>query len=93
MSGNRPHGRARDFIRSKGAPQHVAEILKGISKDPNKANLMSLSGSLGSYVRKGHIFTKPAPNTFGLIELEKIGEIKIGIDPIIAMESLQKANY
>lgn len=85
--------RARDFIRLKGTPQHVSEILKGINKEPNKANRVSLSGSLGGYVRKGHIFTKPAPNTFGLIELEKADEIKIATDPIIAMESLQKANY
>lgn len=85
--------RARDFIRTRGCPLHVSEILKGINKDPNKANRVSLSGSLGSYVRKGNIFTKPAPNTFGLIELEKNEEAKTESDPIIAMESLQKANY
>jgi hypothetical protein len=84
--------KARDFIRSKGCPQHVSEILKGINKDPNKANKVSLSGSLGNYVRKGNIFTKPAPNTFGLIELDKTEE-KTETDPITAMESLQKANY
>lgn len=84
--------RARDFIRSKGRPQHVSEILKGINKDLNHANKISLSGSLGGYVRKGNIFTKTAPNTFGLIEFEKTEE-KMETDPILAIEGLQKANY
>ena len=84
---------ARDFIKSKGEPQHVTDILKGINKEVNKPNKISLSGSLGGYVRRGIIFTKPAPNTFGLIEFEKAEESKPEIDPLIAMESLQKANY
>ena len=69
--------KARDFIKAQGQPQHVGEILKGIGKEVNKANKISLSGSLGSYVRKGRIFTKPTPNTFGLLEIENIasGEI------------------
>lgn len=67
---------ARDFIKSKGQPAHVADILKGIGKEVNKANKISLSGSLGGYARKGVIFTKPAPNTFGLIEFENGGENK-----------------
>jgi TolA-binding protein len=85
--------RARDFIKSKGCPQHVNDILKGINKEPNNANKTSLSGSLGGYVRKGVIFTKPAPNTFGLIELENDKEPKIETDPMVTLESLQKATY
>lgn len=85
--------KAKDFIKTKGQPQHVDEILKGIGKESNKSNKISLSGSLGSYVRKGIIFTKPAPNTFGLIEFENGGESIISTDPIIAMESLSKSNY
>lgn len=68
--------KARDFIKIHGCPQHVTEILKGLGKEVNKANRISLSGSLGSYVRKGIIFTKPDPNTFGLIEMENTGENK-----------------
>jgi hypothetical protein len=68
--------RARDFIKVHGRPQHVADILKGLGKEVNKPNRISLSGSLGGYARKGFIFTKPAPNTFGLIELENGGENK-----------------
>jgi hypothetical protein len=85
--------RARDFIKTHGRPQHVADIIKGIGKEVNKANKISLSGSLGSYVRKGIIFTKPAPNTFSLIELENGGEPKTETDPLVVLESLQKATY
>lgn len=84
---------ARDFIKAKGCPQHVNDILKGINKEPNKSNKTSLSGSLGGYVRKGVIFTKPAPNTFGLLELENGGDQKSETDPLVALESLQKATY
>jgi hypothetical protein len=66
--------KVRDFIKKVGQPSHVNAILEGIGKDINKSNKISLSGSLGSYVRKGVIFTKPAPNTFGLIELESGAE-------------------
>jgi hypothetical protein len=68
--------RARDFIKVHGRPQHVTDILKGLGKEVNKPNKISLSGSLGGYARKGVIFTKPAPNTFGLIEFENGGENK-----------------
>ena len=68
--------RARDFIKVHGRPQHVTDILKGLGKEVNKPNRISLSGSLSGYARKGAIFTKPAPNTFGLIELENGGENK-----------------
>jgi hypothetical protein len=87
--------RARDFIKERGQPQHVNEILKGIGKEANKANKTSLSGSLGGYVRKGIIFTKPAPNTFGLIEMENENgaEPKVEVDALATIESLTKATY
>jgi hypothetical protein len=66
--------KARDFLRAHGRPQHIVEILKGLGKEPNKSNRISLSGSLGGYARKGLIFTKPEPNTFGLIEFENVAE-------------------
>jgi hypothetical protein len=85
--------RAMDFIKVHGRPQHVTDILKGIGKEVNNANKTSLSGSLGSYVRKGIIFTKPSPNTFSLIEMENGGESKPETDVINVLESLQKATY
>ena len=34
---------------------------------------MSLASSLAAYVRRGEIFSRPAPNTFGLLELGHLG--------------------
>lgn len=77
--------RARDAIKQAGRPLHVNEILVALSKSTDKANKVSLSGSLAGYVRRQEIFTRPAPNTFGLIELEHANnqnhlEEKIDID-------------
>ena len=58
---------ARDAIREAGRPLHVGELLKAIGRADDSKN--SLTGSLAAYVRKKEIFTRPAPNTFGLIEL------------------------
>jgi hypothetical protein len=60
--------KARDYLRRVGGPQHVMEILSGIGEAPTAANRAALSGSLGAYVRKGEIFTRPSPNVFGLVE-------------------------
>ena len=60
--------RTRDAIRAAGTPLHVSDILAAIGKENTKKNRVALAGSLAGYVRKGMIFTKPAPNTFGLAE-------------------------
>jgi hypothetical protein len=62
--------KARDAIATKGAPMHVAEILIAIGQENTKNNRVSLVGSLGAYVRKGAVFTRPAPNTFGLVGMK-----------------------
>jgi DNA repair exonuclease SbcCD ATPase subunit len=59
--------KARQALHAAGKPMHVSEILKAIGKPNDKPNRISLSGSLGNYARKKQIFTKPSPNTFGLI--------------------------
>jgi len=61
--------KTRDAIRAAGKPLHVSEILAAIGKENTKKNRVSLGGSLAGYVRKGAIFSKSAPNTFGLVEL------------------------
>lgn len=61
--------RTRDLIRNSGKPLHISEILKLLGKPHDKKGRVSLSGTLSSYVRSGRIFTKTAPNTFGLIEM------------------------
>ncbi len=69
----RPHGtiaKARDAIRKAGHPLHVNELLQAVGKAVTRVNRSGLSGSLGAYVRRGEIFTRPAPNTYGLVELQ-----------------------
>lgn len=59
---------AREALRLSGEPLHVDRILEIMGK--TKEDKLSLSGSLAAYVRRGQIFTRPAPNTFGLREFE-----------------------
>jgi hypothetical protein len=63
--------KARDAILKAGRPLHVSEILTVIGKPDEKEGRISLGGSLSSYVRKGEVFTRPDPNTFGLVELDR----------------------
>ena len=62
--------KAQEAIKKAGHPMHVADILKAIGKPSDKKSRVSLGGSLSGYVRRKEIFTRPAPNTFGLIEIE-----------------------
>ncbi|HEX9751076.1 MAG TPA: HTH domain-containing protein [candidate division Zixibacteria bacterium] len=64
-------GRALQILRDAGKPLHVSEILRALGEDhKNKQARASLSGSLGVYVRNGQVFTRPSPNTFGLMEFD-----------------------
>jgi hypothetical protein len=60
---------ARDVILTKGKPAHISEILEALGKEATREGRASLTSSLAAYVRREEIFTRPAPNTFGLIEL------------------------
>ncbi|TFH12479.1 MAG: hypothetical protein E4H02_13040 [Lentisphaerales bacterium] len=60
--------KAREALRKAGKPLHVTDLLAAIGREATKKNKISLGGSLSNYVRSGTIFTRPAPNTFGLIE-------------------------
>ncbi len=62
---------AREILRKAGKPMHVREILKDMEKEATRNNRVSLSGSIGGYIRRNQIFTKTAPNTFGLKEFER----------------------
>ena len=59
--------RAKQAILKAGHPLHIGDILQAIGKANNKANRISLSGSLAAYVRKGEQFTKTGPNIFGVL--------------------------
>jgi len=60
---------ARDVILKAARPVHIAELLAGIGKEDTRDIRASLTSSLAAYVRRGEIFTRPAPNTYGLTEL------------------------
>jgi len=62
--------KAKEAIIKAGKPLHISEILKAIGKPDDKSNRVSLSGNIQSYVRKGQVFQKTAPNTFGLVGKE-----------------------
>lgn len=61
--------RAREAILAAGAPVHIDDLLARLGKEVTRETKASLTGSLAAYVRREEIFTRPAPNTFGLIEL------------------------
>ena len=60
----------QEFLKREGAPQHISTILQFLGKPLDKQSRVSLSGSLGGYVKERRIFTRTGPNTFGLIEFE-----------------------
>ena len=72
--------KTQEFLQKQGRPTYIADILRGIGKEVTKENRVSLSGNLSWYVRKGLIFTRPAPNTFGLIGMTE--EVKEGVSEV-----------
>jgi hypothetical protein len=64
--------KAREAIQNKGKPMHITDILQAIGVENTKKARVSLVGSLGTYVRRDSIFSRPAPNTFGLIGMEVV---------------------
>ncbi|MGH7789772.1 MAG: hypothetical protein ACRERC_23090 [Candidatus Binatia bacterium] len=60
---------AREAIMAAGTPLHADDLLKALGKPINKQARAALVGSLANYVRRGEVFTRPSPNTFGLREL------------------------
>jgi hypothetical protein len=62
---------ARDAIKNAGKALHVTEILASVGKQNTKSQRLALSGSLAAYVRRNEIFTRPEPNTFGLVEFDR----------------------
>lgn len=73
--------KARDAIRKAGRPMHLTELLTAIGRGQTRNERAGLSGTLSAYVRRGEIFTRPAPNTFGLLELRDISDDELAIEP------------
>ncbi len=62
---------AREAILKLAKPLHIDQILVEQGKELTRENRTALGGSISAYVRKGTIFTRTAPNTFGLVELNR----------------------
>ena len=60
---------AREVILRAAKPVHISDLLSAMGKGVTKEARASLASSLAAYVRRGEVFTRSAPNTFGLIEL------------------------
>jgi hypothetical protein len=69
-SGTNIH-KAYEALCERGEPMHIGEIVKAIGKSDEHDNRVALGGSISAYVRKGQLFTRPAPNTFGLLEFPR----------------------
>ena len=67
---------ARDLILTRGEPMHLDELIVAMGKPLTQSAKSSLVGSLAAYVRQGDIFTRTAPNTFGLVELDHHGDVE-----------------
>jgi len=64
--------RAKEAIQKNGRPMHISALLSAIGVENTKKARVSLVGSLGAYVRKGSVFTRPGPNTFGIVGMNSL---------------------
>jgi len=62
--------KTRDVLKAAHIPLPIADILKALGKPQDKKHRISLAGTLSGYARSGKVFTKTAPNTFGLLEFK-----------------------
>ena len=62
--------KAQRAIAAHGAPMHIDDLVVAMRVKQDAKSKRSVAGTLASYVRKGEIFNRPAPNTFGLIGME-----------------------
>jgi len=60
---------AREIILNRGKPIHINDLIEAMGKQVTRESRASLTSSIAAYVRRGEIFTRPAPNTFGLVEM------------------------
>lgn len=66
--------KARIAIAAAGSSLHITKIMIAIGRDSeDKKARVSIGSSLQAYARDGKIFTKVAPNTFGLIDMPASG--------------------
>jgi hypothetical protein len=64
--------RAKEALQKAGRPMHVTELLSEMGRPADKENRAAIAGSIGAYVRRNEIFTRPGPNIFGLIGMKPL---------------------
>lgn len=62
--------KAKEALSQAGKPLHIQDLMVALGKAPTADARAAVAGSLSAYVRRGEIFTRPGPNTFGLVEWE-----------------------
>ena len=60
--------KVRDAILLAGKPLHISEIIAALGRNDDADSKAKVAGLLGWYTSKGKVFTKTAPNTYGLVE-------------------------
>ncbi len=70
--------KAEELLRQTGKPMHMTDIVKGIGNPVDSQP--SLVSSISRYVKKGVIFKRLGPNTYGLLEWDARAGQKIPID-------------
>lgn len=60
--------KAYDALKRTGHHMHVKDLLEAMGVKVSRKTTQGLASSLRAYVNKHEIFTKPAPNTYGLVE-------------------------
>ena len=63
--------KAYPVLKRNLRPMYLVALLEGMEVQPTNKNKRALASSLSAYARKREIFTRPEPNTFGLIEFEE----------------------
>jgi hypothetical protein len=61
--------KVRDAILAVGQPMHLNAIIEALGRSDDPDAKTKIAGLLGWYTSKGRVFTKTAPNTYGLVEL------------------------
>jgi hypothetical protein len=69
--------KAYEALKRVGHPMHVKELAQAIGLKLDRASTQGLASAIRLYLMKGEIFTKPAPNTYGLVEF---GESEQGVN-------------
>lgn len=62
--------KAEKALQGVGRQLHITKLLPAMGLAVNRKTRSAVSSALSAYARRRDVFTRPAPNTFGLIEWE-----------------------